>query len=40
MEKLGSWYWGVDPLYILFFSTLVPRTKNVGVTQTNERTKL
>jgi hypothetical protein len=39
MEKLGSWYWGVGPLYILLFSILVPRTKNVGVTQTNEKKK-
>jgi hypothetical protein len=40
MEKLGSWYQGMGPLYILLSLTLVPRTKNVGVTQTNEKTKV
>ncbi len=39
MEKLGSWYWGMGPLYILLFSTLIPRTKNVGATQTNGKKK-
>jgi len=40
MGKLGSWYRGLGPLYILFFSTLVPRMKNVGITQTNEKTQV
>jgi hypothetical protein len=30
----------MGPLYILLSSTLVPRTKNVGVTQTNEKIKV
>jgi hypothetical protein len=29
----------MGPLYILLFSTLIPRTKNVGATQTNGKKK-